>query len=121
MGDWQPDEKIRHANRTLYYWVIPANVEGSWQWQVNGNSFTMDTEQTYQEVDVSTRTGSRELTAEEVVLKGKRLNLILNDNESNTRYIFSGVIEGDTINGTVQVHAENSQSIEEWSATRDEQ
>ena len=61
------------------------------------------------------------LTTEEAVLKGKRLNLILNDEETNTRYIYSGVIEGDSINGTVQVHAEDSQSIEEWSAMRNGQ
>lgn len=121
MGDWQADDEIRHENRTLYYWVIPAKAEGSWEWQLNGESFMMDIEQMYQEVEVSARTGNRELTAEETTLKGKRLNLILTDNETNTRYIYSGVIEGDSINGTVQVHAENSQSIEEWSAMRDGQ
>lgn len=121
MGDWQPDNEIRYANRTLYFWLIPAEAEGSWEWQVNGESFTIDTEQTFQEVDVTARNGNRELTTEEAVLKGKRLNLILNDEETNTRYIYSGVIEGDSINGTVQVHAEDSQSIEEWSAMRNGQ
>lgn len=121
MGDWQPDEEIRFANRTLYYWVIPAEVQGSWEWQLNGETFSMDAEQMFQEVEANTRTGDRELTAEEVVLKGERLNLILNDDQTNTRYIYSGVIEGDSINGTVQVHAEDSQTIEEWSAMRDGQ
>jgi SAM-dependent methyltransferase len=121
MGDWQPDNQIRYANRTLYFWVIPADVEGSWEWQLNGDSFDMDTEQTFQEVDVTTRNGNREMTVQEAVLKGDRLNLILNDDQANTRYIYSGVVEGDTINGTVQIHTEDSQSIEEWSATRDAQ
>lgn len=121
MGDWQPDDQTRFANRTLYFWVIPADVEGSWEWQLNGNSFVMDAEQTFQEVDVSTLNGNRELTAEEVVLKGKRLNLILNDDQTNTRYIYSGVIEGDSIDGTVQIHTEDSRSIQEWSAMRDAQ
>jgi hypothetical protein len=81
----------------------------------------MDTEQSFQEVDVTTRNGNREMTVQEAVLKGDRLNLILNDDQANTRYIYSGVVEGDTINGTVQIHTEDSQSIEEWSATRDAQ
>lgn len=121
MGDWQPDDETRYANRNLYFWIIPAQAEGSWEWQSNGDSFRMDTEQTYQKVDVSIQNGDRELTTEEAVLKGKRLNLILNDDEANTRYIYSGVIEGNSISGTVQIHTEDSQSIEEWSATRDAQ
>lgn len=119
MGDWQADNKIRYANRTLYYWVIPARVEGIWEWEINGQSFSMEAFQKYQEVDVSPISENRDLTVEETTLKGARLNLILNNDESNTRYIYSGVVEDDSINGTVQIHSENSQSIEEWSAMRE--
>lgn len=118
MGDWEADNQIRYANRTLYYWVIPARVEGIWEWEVNGQTFSMEAFQKYQEVDMSSASGGGDLAMEEITLKGPRLNIILNDNESETRYIYSGVVEGDSINGTVQIHSENSQSIEDWSAMR---
>lgn len=118
MGDWEADNQIRYANRTLYYWVIPARVEGIWEWKVNGQTFSMEAFQKYQEVDMSPVSGGGDLAMEEITLKGPRLNIILNDNESETRYIYSGVVEGDSINGTVQIHSENSQSIEDWSAMR---
>lgn len=119
MGDWQADNQIRYANRTLYFWVIPARVEGIWEWEVNGTNFSIEAFQKYQEVDVSPVSENRDLTVEEVTLKGDRLNLILNDDESDTRYIYSGVVEGDSINGTVQIHNENSREIEKWSAMRE--
>ncbi len=118
MGDWEADNQIRYANRTLYYWVIPARVEGIWEWQVDGTDFSMEAFQKYQEVDVTPTSENGDLNVEEIILKGARLNLILNDDESGTRYIYSGVVEGDSINGTVQVHGEDSQTIEEWSASR---
>lgn len=118
MGDWQADNQIRYANRTLYFWIIPARVEGIWEWQTNGSTFSMEAFQKYQEVDVSPVTEKRDLTVEEVVLKGDRLNMILYDENSATRYIYSGVVEDDSINGTVQIHHEDSQSVEDWSAMR---
>lgn len=119
MGDWQADNQIRFANRTLYYWVIPARVDGIWEWEVNGKTYSLEAFQKYQEVDMSPISGDGELSIEEIILKGDRLNLILIDNASDTRHIYSGVVDGDTITGTVQIHSEDSQEIEDWSAMRD--
>jgi precorrin-6B methylase 2 len=34
MGDWKPDkeEAIPNSKYMVYLWVVPANVEGEWQW-----------------------------------------------------------------------------------------
>ena len=35
MGDWQPDRTIRVAESTIYLWIVPANVYGQWDVQIN--------------------------------------------------------------------------------------
>jgi SAM-dependent methyltransferase len=117
MGEWRPDESVEISNRDLYFWIIPADVDGSWNWNINGENFSMNAEQEFQELSVELNSGNRSLITEEATLKGKRINLIVLDKENNTRYIYSGVVENNTVSGTVQVHTEDAQSIEEWSAT----
>lgn len=117
MGDWEPDNAVEFANRDLYFWVIPAELEGGWQWKTNGEPFSMTADQEFQEISVELSRGNQTLTTEESTLRGERINLIAEDEENNARYIFSGFVEGGTINGTVQVHENNSAHIEEWSAT----
>lgn len=117
MGEWRPDESLEIANRDLYFWIIPADVDGSWNWNTNGENFSMTAEQEFQEISVDLNSGNRSLITEEATLKGERINLIVVDEENNSRYIYSGVVENNTIRGTVQVHTEESQSIEEWTAT----
>ncbi|MEX0771091.1 MAG: class I SAM-dependent methyltransferase [Balneolaceae bacterium] len=119
MGEWEPDEELRIDNRTVYYWVIPADVEGGWQWEANGNQFSMSIRQQYQNIDVNLRAGNRTLTTKEAVLNGDRMSLIIHDPNTDSRYVYSGTIEGDSITGTVQIRENNSSHIEEWSATLD--
>ena len=33
MDDWEPDEVSIINYRRIYFWVVPANVEGSWSMQ----------------------------------------------------------------------------------------
>lgn len=117
MGDWEPDEELRIDNRTVYYWVIPADVEGSWQWEADGEQFSMSAQQEFQEIDVNLQAGNQTLTTEETTLSGERISLIIHNGNSGKRYIYSGIIDGDRITGTVQVHDNNTQHIEEWTAT----
>ena len=38
MGDWEPDQssEIHDDNYdTIYYWILPANVSGTWEWSVS--------------------------------------------------------------------------------------
>lgn len=118
MGDWEADEELRINNRTVYVWMIPADVEGQWQWQVDGSHFSMRTQQEYQHIDVSVNAGNRTLTTEEAILNGGRISLIVHDTNGDKHYLFNGLVNGDSITGTVQIHDDNPDRIEEWSATR---
>jgi len=116
MGDWEPDRSERYANRDIHYWVIPADIEGEWHWESNGQSFSMQVDQTFQQVDITVSNGMNELITEEASLNGKRLNIIAVDEVNNNRYIFSGMFEDNTIQGYSQVHSQDSNQTERWSA-----
>lgn len=115
MGEWKPDDFQRYANRNIYFWVIPAKVGENWKWETNGEPFTMAAKQEFQEINVQLFIGNRSITTEEAILRGDRINLIAFDQENDTRYVFSGRVENNAIDGTVQVHDGDSHHIEEWS------
>ncbi|WP_234571572.1 SAM-dependent methyltransferase [Rhodohalobacter sp. 614A] len=121
MGDWKPDNFQRYANRNIYFWVIPAKVGENWKWETNGESFTMAAKQEFQEINVQLYIGNRGITTEEASLLGRRINVIALDEENDTRYIFNGRVENNTIEGTAQIHQGDSHHIEEWSTTLNEQ
>lgn len=121
MGDWKPDNFRRYANRNIYFWVIPAKMGEKWQWETDNKQFTMAAKQEFQEINVQMYIGNRGLTTEEATLRGERINLIVLDEQNDTRYIYSGRVENDTITGTAQVHKGDSHHIEDWSPTLIEQ
>ena len=56
MGDWEPDHREIVANKTIYYWMVPAKVGG--KWQVEGSDkFTLELDQKYQKVSGKTANG----------------------------------------------------------------
>ena len=52
MGDWRPDRYIQVQGRYVYYWVVPARVEGTWEvMHTDGSSFSVEIKQTYQRIE----------------------------------------------------------------------
>ena len=39
MGEWEADKIDNIGGRHIYYWVVPANVAGEWQWTMNGTQY----------------------------------------------------------------------------------
>lgn len=117
MGDWKADEELDIDGRTVFYWVVPADAEGNWQWETDGEQFSMSARQQYQQIDVTLTAGNQSLSTEEATLSGERISFIVRNENNGKRYIYSGIINEDRITGTVQVHGNNSRHIESWSAT----
>lgn len=80
MGDWKPD-KIEHVvqsdNRTVYFWIVPARVEGTSEVKLKTpdgeRQATLDLKQTYQYVSGTAKVGDQELQIKEGKLTGDRL------------------------------------------------
>lgn len=122
MGDWEPDEQHEvksessGGTHTVYYWVIPANAEGEWNWKMNDEPFSMNVSQQYQKITPEVSNEGTALEVSESVLRGKRIGLVAENGEK--RYIFSGRLEDDTIKGTAQIHEGDSSQVTTWEASR---
>jgi len=48
MAEWDPDESAQVEGRNVYLWVVPAHVDGVWDFQDRGGkSFTIELRQTF--------------------------------------------------------------------------
>ncbi|MGM0532652.1 MAG: SAM-dependent methyltransferase [Bacteroidota bacterium] len=99
----------------IYYWVVPAKVEGQWQWESNGKKFTMTAEQKFQEIDLTIHAGNVELQIEKSGLTGKRIAFTAVNPSTDTKYVYNGRVEERQIMGKVQIRDKNK-SIENWTA-----
>jgi SAM-dependent methyltransferase len=122
MGSWKADKKVVVKNNgrshDIYYWVIPAQAEGTWTWSYNGNNYNMTVNQRFQEVSVKLTDGSDTFfDIHKAELKGKRLTVRASSGSQN--YIFSGRVEGDKVYGMMQHHNGQEKSFSKWSATKD--
>lgn len=117
MNDWSPDNQYNVDYRNVYYWVIPATVDGSWSWDMDGKKFSMDVTQKFQELDLKVREGKTNLNVSESALSGDRITFRASNPSNGERYVFSGRVEDDQITGLVQVHNKTKSTIGSWEAS----
>lgn len=54
MGDWRPDRRARLRDISLFLWVVPAPVAGTWCWEApDGRLYCVSLEQKYQRLSGS--------------------------------------------------------------------
>ncbi len=102
----------------VHYWKVPAEARGHWKWQTNGKGFTMEAGQSYQDIRVEIRAGDTALNIKNQKLTGERINIRAVNPVTETRYLYSGRIDGDTIKGKVQIRSKEGNSIDNWTARR---
>lgn len=116
MGEWEADKHVRVGNDDVYYWVIPADVGGEWQWQTNGEKFSMTVEQEYQKIQPEISAGGVSLNINEKVLVGDRISFTVVNPDTGNYYVYNGEVDGNMIMGKVQIRSGNNKTIENWSA-----
>jgi len=121
MDEWKADhsetvdEQVGGYHR-IYLWIIPARMDGRWTWSMEGDDYTMDVSQEFQEIELDVKAGRNDLEVGKSVLRGKRITFTADHGRNN--YVFSGHIEDNQIQGTVQIRSGNDERIESWSATK---
>lgn len=116
LGEWEIDNPIAEDNHDIFYWIIPARVEGEWEWQTNNKNFTMAVDQEFQEIHPKISSGDATLNLEETLLKGERISISAYNPSNGTEYIYNGQVDEDEIIGTVQIRSDNYHTLEDWSA-----
>lgn len=116
MGQWEADEHIRVDGRNVFYWVIPADLSGRWEWTGGGEYFVMDVQQKFQTVSIALSAENQPLQVQNPVVNGERINFFAVAPHSGKRYAFSGRVDAGAITGTFQLRDGENRKIENWDA-----
>jgi hypothetical protein len=100
MDEWVADETVTVEGRPVYLWIVPAKVDGAWQF--DGGKFTLN--QKFQMVS-GLFNGNGVISGK---LNGDRIAFKVNDTE------YSGRVVGDTMEGTMRSPRQSGR----WVATR---
>lgn len=126
---WHPDKVLRvrgpYREHTVYYWVIPAGVAGTWRWSVQTprgkREYVMTLRQRFQKVAGTVSVGEHESTITNAKLVGTQLSFTVTPEIGGQKVTmkFSGRVNGDTITGTVDIQGGQFPGKRDWVAKRD--
>ncbi|MGE5621113.1 MAG: 50S ribosomal protein L11 methyltransferase [archaeon] len=114
MDEWQPDGMNLVNGRTLYFWKIPANTSGRWEWIVpNGKSdenYVLTLYQKFQKVEGILQIGRETYTIANSKLDGDMLEFIVlrNVNDKPVKHTFRGKVMENMFTGTLDRQDDNA-------------
>ncbi|OGA53086.1 MAG: hypothetical protein A3G24_17885 [Betaproteobacteria bacterium RIFCSPLOWO2_12_FULL_62_13] len=117
MDDWQPDQTDTVEGRTAYLWIVPAKVEGSWRWG-SARTYELVLRQHFQQIEGLVKADNKVAQFRDAKLQGDRITFSVIEfaGTGAVRRVFSGRVNGDTIEGVVK--PSNGTGEEKWTATR---
>jgi SAM-dependent methyltransferase len=128
MGDWRPDQVIYVPGSTyehsVYYWVIPANVDGAWQMSLPApmgeQRHLLRIQQRYQEVRGTVSTAGEAILISNATLTGDHLRFTVMTaiQGAAAKMSFDGRISGDAMRGSVDVQGGAMAGRYDWAAQR---
>lgn len=84
MGDWRADRELCLGGVSLYKWIIPAAVEGTWQWEgLDGRIYHLELQQKYQQVTGEVWVDDQPAQLAQCKLEGARLEISVQSNHSD--------------------------------------
>ena len=121
MGDWEDDATQRVEGHDLHFFVVPANVTGSWRWdEPDGRRTSLSLTQKFQRVKGSMTIGAEAYPIMEGSLRGNTLLFSVERMGRGSKEVFSyeGQVAGDTIQGKI-TNRGTGQGMIRWQAIRD--
>jgi hypothetical protein len=116
MEDWEADEISTMDGRRAYFWVVPANVMGTWTLDAGGAKNEMTLEQTFQKINGAIAVGNGNIHAglREARLRGPQISFAYVD-QSEVRREFTGTVNGRSMSGTFR---DDKGQTGNWSAAK---
>jgi hypothetical protein len=121
MGEWEPDSRRMvlgdehpRGPSVVYFWVVPAQVDGRWTWDEGGHTAEMTVRQAFQRIEprmTDGRSASGTLTGDHVRIVVRQRSADGKDDE----IVYDGRAHGDVIDGAVAGPGDRRAS---WRATR---
>jgi hypothetical protein len=115
MEDWEADEISTMDGRRAYFWIVPANVMGTWSLDAAGTKAELSLEQTFQKINGgvnlphNVQGGLREPR-----LRGAQIAFAYVD-DKGLRREFTGTVNGRQMQGTFR---DDKGQTGSWSATK---
>ena len=117
MDEWKADKQHgRMEEHAIHFWIVPAQVEGTWIWKTAGKEFKMSVGQKFQMLEPGILSDSVTLKVENSLLSGKRISFTATNPFNQKKYVYSGQVNEVEISGIVQIHDGNSKTVENWTA-----
>lgn len=122
MGEWEPDETRTASNgHRIHFWVIPANLTGTWEWDLPGEKerYAIRLSQQFQRISGTLQIGASAIPIENPTLRGSRVQFTVErpgKGEGRT-WRFSGQARGHLLEGTIE--GMGSKGNQTWKAARD--
>jgi precorrin-6B methylase 2 len=107
MGDWLADRSDEVRSRVIYFWLVPARVDGRWQVESGAGSFALEIKQQYQTFSATAHSGDRALAVRDAKIAGAEISFTVDLGKG--AQTFAGRVDKDSIAGT---------SPAAWKATR---
>jgi hypothetical protein len=114
MEDWEADEISTMDGRRAYFWIVPANVVGTWNLELGGQKTEMALEQKFQHLSGSLSLGPIHAGLREARLRGSAIFFAYVD-PAGLRRDFAGRVTSNRMEGTFR----DEKGVEgKWSATK---
>jgi SAM-dependent methyltransferase len=114
MGDWKPDQRDTVGYRNVYSWIVPAKVEGRWNVKSDGQAFTLDLKQRFQEVEGTASLNGRDVPIRDARLRGDEITFVVDLGEGRAT-TFTGKVEGNSMKASP---APSGQGASDWQAAK---
>ncbi len=114
MEDWEADEISTLDGRRAYFWVVPANVTGSWILEASSQKIELSFEQTFQKVSGTLTLGPIHAGLREARLRGVNIGFAYVD-PNGVRRDFSGRVSGGRMEGSFR---DDKGGEGRWTATK---
>ncbi len=114
MEDWEADEISSMDGRRAYFWVVPANVNGSWALESGSEKNELSFEQRFQKIEGTVNLGLTQGGLRSPRLSGFNISFALVDNNGVLRN-YSGRVTGNRMEGS---YRGDNGSEGRWAATK---
>ena len=107
----------------VYFWIIPANVSGVWEWTMPALSgdtlYSLLIEQTFQEISGKALEGCSNVEIKDGKIVGNGLNFSveINHKGQTQRIHYEGLVEGHTLRGFYEIEGTGT-AKHKWEAKR---
>jgi len=108
MGEWEADQTIHQEGRTAYLWIVPAKVDGFWEWREGSEPITLQLTQNFQKIEGTLTIQGNSYPILNAKLEGDQIDFDWGKQH------YTGEVNSDRIRGLVQALNRDM----EWTAAR---